>query len=96
MVHGFPDPVGALHRAIIAVGETIRAQATIMGYADCFAGFVADVYAAIRAQSADKAPSGNEDGAPAFPTFGDAARTVRLTEAVLRSARSRSWIEVPR
>jgi DHA2 family multidrug resistance protein len=37
MVHGFPDPAGALHRAIIAVGETIRAQATIMGYADCFA-----------------------------------------------------------
>ena len=35
--HGFPDPAGALHRAIIAVGQTIRAQATIMGYADCFA-----------------------------------------------------------
>ena len=26
-----------MHRAIIAVGDTIRAQATIMGYADCFA-----------------------------------------------------------
>jgi MFS transporter, DHA2 family, multidrug resistance protein len=37
MAHGYPDPAGALHRAIIAVGETIRAQATIMGYADCFA-----------------------------------------------------------
>ncbi len=37
MSHGFPDPAGALHRAIIAVGQTIRAQATIMGYADCFA-----------------------------------------------------------
>lgn len=35
--HGFPDPDGAMHRAIIAVGETIRAQATVMGYADCFA-----------------------------------------------------------
>ena len=35
--HGFPDPAGALHRAIIAVGQTIRTQATIMGYADCFA-----------------------------------------------------------
>lgn len=62
-----------------------------MGYADCFAGFVADVFAAIRAGS-----STVRDCAPAFPTFGDAARTVRLTEAVLRSARSRSWIEVPR
>jgi DHA2 family multidrug resistance protein len=37
MAHGFPDPTTALHRAIIAVGQTIRAQATIMGYADCFA-----------------------------------------------------------
>jgi MFS transporter, DHA2 family, multidrug resistance protein len=37
MSHGFPDPAGALHRAVIAVGQTIRAQATIMGYADCFA-----------------------------------------------------------
>ena len=36
MAHGLPDPAGAMHRAIIAVGETIRAQATIMGYADCF------------------------------------------------------------
>jgi predicted dehydrogenase len=62
-----------------------------MGYADCFAGFVADVYAAIRADAAAGQGSGS-----LFPTFGDAARTVRLTEAVLRSARSRSWIEVPR
>jgi DHA2 family multidrug resistance protein len=37
MSHGFPDPASAMHRAIIAVGNTIRAQATIMGYADCFA-----------------------------------------------------------
>jgi DHA2 family multidrug resistance protein len=37
MSHGYPDPAGALHRAIIAVGDTIRAEATIMGYADCFA-----------------------------------------------------------
>ena len=35
--HGYPDPAGAMHRAIIAVGQTIRAQATIMGYADSFA-----------------------------------------------------------
>jgi MFS transporter, DHA2 family, multidrug resistance protein len=37
MSHGFPDPASAMHRAIVAVGDTIRAQATIMGYADCFA-----------------------------------------------------------
>ena len=37
MSHGFPDQASPMHRAIIAVGDTIRAQATIMGYADCFA-----------------------------------------------------------
>jgi len=37
MSHGFPDPAGALHRAVIAVGDIIREQATVMGYADCFA-----------------------------------------------------------
>jgi len=37
LVHGYPDPAGAMHRAIIAVGQTIRAQATSMGYADSFA-----------------------------------------------------------
>ena len=36
MAHGFPDPAGAMHRAVIAVGQIIRAQATLMGYADCF------------------------------------------------------------
>jgi MFS transporter, DHA2 family, multidrug resistance protein len=36
MAHGIADPAGAMHRAVIAVGDTIRAQATLMGYADCF------------------------------------------------------------
>ncbi len=36
MAHGTPDAAGAMHRAMIAVGDTIRAQATYMGYADCF------------------------------------------------------------
>ena len=36
MAHGIPDPAAAMHRAVIAVGETIRAQATLMGYADMF------------------------------------------------------------
>ncbi len=58
-----------------------------MGYADCFAAFIGDVYTAIR--------SGSETSPNGLPTFDDAARTVRLTEAVLRSARTRSWIEVP-
>jgi DHA2 family multidrug resistance protein len=37
MMHGFPDPAAAMHRAVIAVGQAVRAQATIMGYADSFA-----------------------------------------------------------
>jgi DHA2 family multidrug resistance protein len=36
MAHGVPDPAAAMHQAVIAVGQTIRAQATVMGYADCF------------------------------------------------------------
>jgi DHA2 family multidrug resistance protein len=31
MAHGFPDPAGAMHRAVIAVGEIIRAQVTVTG-----------------------------------------------------------------
>ena len=36
MAHGVPDPASAMHRAMIAVGNIIRMQATYMGYADCF------------------------------------------------------------
>ena len=36
MAHGTVDPAAAMHSAVIAVGHIIRAQATIMGYADCF------------------------------------------------------------
>jgi len=60
-----------------------------LGYRDCFAAFVADVYDAVRAH-----PGGGVPAAPLYPTFADAARTARITDAVLRSARSRSWIEV--
>jgi MFS transporter, DHA2 family, multidrug resistance protein len=36
LAHGFSDPADAMHSAVIAIGGVIRAQATIMGYADCF------------------------------------------------------------
>jgi MFS transporter, DHA2 family, multidrug resistance protein len=36
MAHGVPDPASAMHQAAIAIGQIIRAQATFMGYADCF------------------------------------------------------------
>ena len=56
-----------------------------MGYLDCFAAFVRDVHRAVR---------DGAGAAPAFPTFDDAARMVRLTEAVLGSAADRTWKEV--
>jgi DHA2 family multidrug resistance protein len=37
MARGLSSAAEAWHRALVAVGDTIRAQATIMGYADCFA-----------------------------------------------------------
>lgn len=55
-----------------------------LGYRDCFAAFTADVYAAVRDRSAPRD----------FPSFADAARMARLTEAVLESARTRTWIGV--
>ncbi|MFD4421085.1 Gfo/Idh/MocA family protein [Agromyces sp. NPDC058484] len=55
-----------------------------MGYQDAFNAFVADSYAAIRGE----APDG-------LPTFADGLRAVRVTDAVLASAASRDWVEVP-
>ncbi|MDX6353733.1 MAG: hypothetical protein QOF98_636 [Streptomyces sp.] len=67
-----------------------------MGYLDCFAAFVRDVHTAIRARATRTAEGTRTeaDPPPAFPTFDDAARMVRLTEAVLDSAANRSWKEV--
>ena len=56
------------------------------GYGDAFDAFVADTYAAIRG-------CGVPDG---LPTFHDGLRAARITEAVLASARSLAWEEVPR
>jgi predicted dehydrogenase len=54
------------------------------GYADCFDGFVADVYDAV----ATGTPS---DG---LPTFTDGLRAARITDAVLASADSGQWVDV--
>ena len=53
------------------------------GYQDCFDAFVADTYAAIGGE----APDG-------LPTFTDGLRAARITEAVLESSRTSSWVEV--
>lgn len=54
------------------------------GYIDCFTAFVADVYAA----AAGDAPDG-------LPTFDDGLRAAVITDAVLTSAASGGWVEVP-
>ncbi|WGF87978.1 MDR family MFS transporter [Marinivivus vitaminiproducens] len=36
MAHGVSDPATATHQAIIAVGNTVKAQATVMAYGDAF------------------------------------------------------------
>ncbi|GAA3911970.1 Gfo/Idh/MocA family protein [Microbacterium invictum] len=56
-----------------------------MGYQDAFNSFVADVYAAVGGAH----PEG-------LPTFADGLRAAVLTEAVLASAATGQWIEVPR
>lgn len=58
------------------------------GYHDCFDLFVADAYAAMASAGA-AVPEG-------LPLVADGVRAARITDAVLASARSRSWMEVPR
>jgi predicted dehydrogenase len=55
-----------------------------MGYQDAFNAFVADSYALVRGEQRE-----------GVPMFADGLRAVRLTEAVLASAASGEWIEVP-
>lgn len=54
------------------------------GFQDCFNAFVRDVYSAVR--------GGSPDG---LPSFADGRRAAELTEAVLASSLSSSWVEVP-
>lgn len=53
------------------------------GFADCFAAFVADTYAAI--------DGGSPEG---LPTFADGLRSARIVDAVVRSSRASRWTEV--
>jgi predicted dehydrogenase len=89
--------VGARDRQEIVVRDPARLAASAaryaslpaghaQGYGDAFNAFVADTYAAIRGGAM---PDG-------LPTFRDGLRAARITEAVLASARTRAWEEVPR
>jgi predicted dehydrogenase len=55
------------------------------GFQDCFNAFVADCYAAIAGEEPD-----------GLPRFADGRRAAEITEAVLASAATRTWREVPR
>jgi predicted dehydrogenase len=55
------------------------------GYNDCFDAFVADAYAAA---VTGEAPDG-------LPAFQDGLRAARITAAVLMSARTETWVDVP-
>lgn len=55
-----------------------------MGYQDAFNAFVDDTYALVAGESREGVPS-----------FADGLRAARLTDAVLRSAGERAWVEVP-
>ena len=35
--HGVADPAAAQHQALVAIGQVVRRQALIMGFADTFA-----------------------------------------------------------
>ncbi len=53
------------------------------GYQDAFNAFIADTYTAVRT---GETPDG-------LPTFADGHRAALITDAVLRSQRSRAWVE---
>jgi predicted dehydrogenase len=55
------------------------------GYHDCFDAFVADAYAAA---VTGEVPEG-------MPGFRDGLRAARITAAVLASARTETWVDVP-
>lgn len=64
MSHGMSDPVAAGHQAIIAIGKTIKGQASLMGFADTFAllGLML-VFAAVSVAFLKKAQPGAAGGA---------------------------------
>ena len=53
------------------------------GYGDCFDAFVADAYAAVRGDKPD-----------GLPVLADGVAAVALTDAVVRSARTQTWVDV--
>lgn len=80
--HFLRDPsTGSAEQRRLAVLPAGHAQ----GYAQCFEAFVADTYTAIRGERPD-----------GLPTFDDGVRAARITDRVVASAASRSWLDIGR
>ena len=67
-----------------AAGYAVLPAGHPQGYQDSFDAFVADVSRRVRGEPV-----------AGLPTFADGARAARITDAVVRSARTRTWVEVP-
>jgi predicted dehydrogenase len=67
-----------------AAGYAVLPAGHPQGYQDSFDAFVADVSRGVRGEPA-----------AGLPTFADGARAARITDAVVRSSRTRTWVEVP-
>jgi predicted dehydrogenase len=85
---GRPDRAEELARGAAALAPDARRLSVLppghpQGFLDCFAGFLGDVYGAIG--------DGRRAG---YPSFDDGLRAARLTDAVLASARGRTWVKV--
>jgi predicted dehydrogenase len=77
-------PRGAEGSSQAAARYSILPAGHPQGYQDSFNAFVADAYAAIAGEQPD-----------GLPTFADGLRAAILTQAVVDSATSQTWVEVP-
>ncbi len=59
------------------------------GYAQCFEAYVADSYAAVDAHN------GGGEVPEGLPTFADGARAAAICDAMLTSAATKAWVDVP-
>jgi predicted dehydrogenase len=83
------DGTLAVHRGSPATSPAAATYSVLppghpQGYQDCFNAFVADTYSAL----GGPAPDG-------LPTFADGLRAAALTDAVITSSDSSTWVEVP-
>lgn len=67
-----------------AQGYSVLPAGHSQGYQDCFNAFIADTYSAI-----------THDAIDLVPTFHDGLRAAVITDAVIESSQTHSWVDVP-